>query len=1123
MSIRLLTGPSGCGKSYGLYEKLVKEATNNPKTSYIFVVPEQFALSTEKELVEKSDGMGIMNIEVLSFTRLAYRIMEEAGDVGYPLINDMGKSMLIRKVMQEQRDGLSLYAGKERSAGFLDEVKSLISEFSQYLITPDMLKNSVEKNTGILAVKLNDVAIIYDGFLNKLEGLYSTAESLLGLCYRHISDSKFLRDSIFIFDGFTGFTPCQSEFLEHLMPVIKDVYICATIDNEYVTETRTPDGSFVNIDTDAGIFSMSASMIKDIVRLGEKDGQLSEIYSFKKYNKHAEEIQFLRDNIFRYPAKRYGKEAITSITAHQNRKQEAIYIAARISELLRNDNLKYDEIAVMTGDLSGYAPYFEKAFKNYGICCHIDDSRDISGNPLISFISGLLRVTEGDFRVDDVIEHIKSPLSGFERTAVYEFENYLICYGYRGKKSYQQTWEAHKKLKRKVELSRINETRETIYNRLSRLSQIDDELTVCDIIQQIYDLLVEYDIKSELALLAERISENEELNELKKEYERVYDAVIGIFRQMNDLMGEERCTYKEFLDIFMTGVKKTKLGVLPPNKDVVLVGDLWRTRTKNIKVLFIAGMNDGVIPRSVSQAGLLTDDERERLKSSGHRLAPGLREKPLNEEYYVYLALSKPSEKLYVSYSLTQDNGGEIKQSYVINILESVLGTQPEFYRGKELSDVIGFDKGLSYMLDAIKSGKNGDEDILLGSLLRLLEEGKIPKLEMIKRINEDYYSRGSITSLSARTADKLYNHILVSSVSRIETFAGCAYKHFLRYGLGLDKRVENEADHMDFGNLFHDALKRFGMFVKGSGNDWNKITEDICEAEAINCFNEALDNYKEGLYVGDASKEQLSKRMEKVMVSTAKALVKQIQAGDYEPYLYEYAFNIPGKFTNLAGKIDRIDIYRENGVTYLKILDYKTGGSKIDYVKLYYGLQLQLMVYMNSMTNSDMFKDSVPAAVLYQEVTDPSLEEPEDVEREKLISLRPSGVIPVGISDLSHFDRGFVDDKGEAVTSYNSAVIGAKTLKSGVIKSSGSGNMLTGTDVITSLGSYAGTMINELSKEIMQGKIMINPYKSGQETACDYCDYKGICGFDKKNKAYKYNRLMIDADEALDNMVNKQ
>ncbi len=1121
MSIRLLTGPSGCGKSHSLYEMLVKEASENPKTSYIFIVPEQFALSTEKELVEKSSGMGIMNIEVLSFTRLAYRIMEEAGDAGYPLINDMGKSMLIRKVMQEEKDRLVLYAGKEKSAGFLDEVKSIISEFSQYLITPKTLKTSIENSTGILSVKLNDVAIIYEGFLKKIEGLFSTSESLLGLCYRHVGNSGFLKDSVIVFDGFTGFTPCQSEFVEHIMPYIKDAYICATIDDEYISETNTPDGGFIKVNTDAGIFSMSATMLDDIVRLGEKNGHNSEIYDYDKFCKHEEEIRFLRDNIFRYPSGTYKNTTKTCITAHQNRKQEALYIAARISDLLRDEGLKYDEIAVMSGDLEGYAPYFEKAFKDYGINCHIDDSKNISSNPLVNYITGILKVAEGDFRVDDIIEHIKSPLSGFEETDVYEFENYLICYGYRGKKRYQSNWEAHKKLKRKINLENINLVRETLFNRFIPLTESKSSLNVSRIIELIYNQLVDLDIRLKLSNLAEIIADNEDNDELIKEYERVYDAVIAIFKQMYDLMGDEQCTFKEFLDIFMTGVRKTKLGILPPNKDVVLVGDLWRTRIKDIKVLFVAGMNDGVIPRASTQSGLLTDDERERLKSKGHKLAPGIKEKPLNEEYYVYLALSKPSKKLYVSYSLTQENGGEIKQSYVINILEVLLGKESELYNGKLLSDIIGYDKGLSYVLDGLKV-ENNKEDKLLGALLKLLDEGKVPKLEMIKRINDDYYTRGSLTSLSARTADKLYNHILISSVSRIETFAGCAYRHFLRYGLGLDKRTQSEADNMDFGNLFHDALKRFGLLVKESGNNWKDFTDEICEVSAKECFYEALNSYKDGLYVGDAAKEHLSKRMEKVMVTTAKALVKQIQAGDYEPYLYEYAFNIPGRFTNLSGKIDRIDIYRENGKTYLKILDYKTGGSTIDYVKLYYGLQLQLMVYMNSMVNSDKFKDSIPAAVLYQEVTDPSLEEPKDIEREKLLSLRPSGVIPGGINEIAHFDRGFVNDKGEAVASYNSTVIGAKTLKSGAVTTSGSGNMLTETDIISSLGSYAGKMVNELSKEIMNGEIKINPYKSGMETACDYCDYKGVCGFDKKNKAYKYNKLTIDADEALDNMVNK-
>lgn len=1138
VSIYLVNGPSGCGKSYFLYDMLLKKAAADNGTSYIFVVPEQFALSTEKELVEKSAG-GIMNVEVLSFTRLAYRIMEEAGDNGYPLLNDMGKSMLIRRVMQEQKNELRLYAGKEKSAGFLDEMKSVISEMSQYLVTPDMLTDYVNgrKKQDILSVKLEDISKIYQGFRNKLEGVYTTAETMFELCYKHIGSSAFLKHAVLVFDQFTGFTPCQYAFIEHLLSKISDIYICVTMDNELLKETAAGNDGFPAAESGTGIFGMSADMVNNILKLGEKNGFRTKILPFENYTYLSDEIAFIRDHIFRFPVKQYDGESKTVITAHQNRKQESYFIAARISELLREEQLRYDEIAVITGELAGYAPYFEKAFRDYGISCYIDETKDISCNPLISFINGMLSAADSDFRTGEVTEFIKSPLSGYDYKSVSAFENYLICYGYRGRRRYERPWTAVKKLRKKTDIDEINRMRADVLERLSLLPRNDGSASVHEIIVSVYNILTLYGVKESLLRFAGKLSasltsaeypEQSALNrteEYVKEYEKVYDAVMGLFQQIDDLMGKENCTYKEFLDIFMTGARKTKLGVLPPNKDVVIVGDVQRTRLKGIKVLFFAGVNEGIVPLTAEKGGVLTGEEREALEAWGCKLAPGMKEKPSNEEFYIYLALSKPKERLFLSYSLTDNGGGEAKPSYIVNILSAVTGVMPAVYEKSSISDKIGFDKGLSYILDGLAKEEKPADDPLYSALLRLYREVGAPEASVIRSITDDYYTRGSLTALSPETADRLYDHILISSVSRMETYSKCAYRHFLKYGLRLEKRPDNEPDSLDYGNLFHDALKRFGMFIKRSGNDWKSLTDEICEAEALRCFDEAAEAYSEGLYRENAKNGSLTERMKKGMVSTVKAVVSQIQAGDYEPSLFEYAFHVPGRFMNLSGKIDRIDICRENGTTYLKITDYKTGGSKIDFVKLYCGLQMQLMVYMNSMLHDDRFRGAVPAAAFYQEVSDPALEDDCDVEREKIRELRPVGVMQGEAEGIVRLDRGFADSTAFGVlkAGYASEAVRARTLKDGTLKGSGSLNRIVPAEDIEAFSAYAGNKVVSLSKEIMQGRIGIRPYRYQKECACDRCEYNGVCGFDKKMKSYQYNVIHMDQEEAIDRMVKNR
>lgn len=1115
MSIYMIKGPAGCGKSYFLNELILREAEKNEKTSYIFTVPEQSALSTEKELVEKSTGHGIMNIEVLSFTRLAYRIMEEAGDAGYPVLNDMGKSMLIRKVMQEERENLRLYAGKERNAGFLDEIKSVISELSQYLVTPDML-DGYAKNEGdesghesLLAIKLGDISRVYRGFKRKIEGVYTTAETMFELCYKHISASKLLEKAVLVFDGYTGFTPSQYAFVERLMSKVKDIYFCVTADSDM------PEGT-------EGIFTMSAEMIKEIILLGEKNGFKTYEQEFERFPYLSVEIAFIRDSVFKYPIKRYAGDSAAVITEHQNRKNEACFAAARISELVRK-NVKYSEIAVITGDLEGYAPHIEKAFRDCGIAFHIDETKDISDNPLITFISHLLNAADSDFRADEVTELIKSPLSGISPSTAGLFENYLICYGYRGRSRYRQKWTAEKKLHRKADLEEINGVREFVLTQLEKLPANKGKSTVHEIIASLYELFVSFGVKERLLEFARKISESGDrrAESYVREYERVYEAVLNLFQQMEDLMGDEICAYREFLDIFMTGVRKTKLGVLPPNKDVVTVGDVKRTRLKGIRALFFIGVNEGIVPAVSGEGGVLTDEERESLGRAGCKLAPGIKERPLNEEFYIYLALSKPQEKLYVSYALTTDEGEEIKPSYLIGMLTAITGksiARPE----KNVTDLVCFDKGISYVMEKLGKGENAGSDSLYEALIDMYVRSDGPEAEFIKRAEDDLRRRGSYTMLTPETADRLYGHVLKSSISRMEMFAKCAYSHFLRYGLGIEKRPEKEPDALDYGNLFHDALRRFGLFVKKSGGDWSALTPEIYEAEALNCFNEALSSYGEGVYCDELSSDSLAQRMRKVMLSTVRAVVTQIKAGSFEPEMYEYAFSIPGRFMNLTGKIDRIDVCRENGETWLKIVDYKTGDKRLNFEELYNGIQLQLMVYMNVLLNSEEFRDANPAAAFYQEVDDPSIEGEGDIEQKKISELRPTGTMLNESDRIGIFDNGFLDSNGFLASSFKSDAVRLKTTKDGVLSGESGKNRMFSLDALRSLAEYAGDKTYSLSKEAMKGKIEIKPYKKDKKTACDYCDYRSVCGFDRKIKGYVYNNLKLGEEEAISRMVKE-
>jgi ATP-dependent helicase/nuclease subunit B len=1256
MGIHFIAGPASSGKSSFLYKNILELAsfdilTDNRQMKHVIVVtPEQFSLRTEQDLVALSKGHGIMNIEVLSFTRLAYRLMEEAGDEGYPVLNDMGKSMVLRKVMQELKPELKLYGGKEKNPGFIDEIKSLISELSQYMITPEVLESISEKHiNSLFGFKSADLSKVFSAFNKKLEGIYTTSENLLQLSFSHISSSKLLNNAILVFDGFTGFTPVQFKFIENLMGKVSDMYVCLTADASTLKSIN--DGTKLNVEiTDnPGIFSMTAECVKKLLSLCEMNSQSADLLSYDSYKYLSPEISNLTSHLFRHDGvNNLNTGDAIKVGAFRDKKEEAEFIAARISDLLRNENYKFSEIAIITGDLEGYLPHFRKSLKSYGISFYADESRSIEANALIQLICQLLNVAIYDYRTEDVVLLLKSPLfrafisnlqlgsvgdsdvavnptgtsdsnvavnpiviadsdaivnlteisegkdsnlnnenktikkisyqnSTEADEIICQFENYLNCYTKRGRGAYQKNWTAKTRIAKQINLEGINALRKFLLELFKELPSGSKEINVHDLIVAIYNLLVKLEVSDNLNLISEKIllGDAPEKEGIAKEYSKVWEAVMSIFTQINDIMGEDVVTLQEFKDIFMTGAAKTKLGILPPNPDVVTIGDVWRTRLKGIRALFFAGMNEGVIPRPSDAGGLFTETERKTLAEENIELAISPKSDPAREEFYVYLAMSKPSDKIYLSYSLTRDDK-EASPSYMFNeVLRLCSDLSLDEVNRNAISDMVGFDNGISYFLSAIKLNQykydafslkeaynespaksneelqvktneeiqtKPNEDIhsninqeLQAALEEWYKESDSEALEKINLINDFYASLDSINVLSKETADRLYDHIIKSSVSKIEMYSECPFKYFMQYGLKINEAYENEPENFDYGNVFHEAMKNFMIEMNNKGFDYLTVTAKDYEPVALECLKKVLEGYCEGLYSKDERIENYTKRMERVILTSAATIVNQIRAGKYRPWKFEVPFSKSGIDMQLTGKIDRVDKYEVDGNTYLKVVDYKTGTSKIDYSRLYYGIQLQLPLYMSQLLCDENIKNPLPGACLYQHLDDPSIEMTKmdtDVEAEKKKKLKAEGLISSEPENIYLIDSDMVnrkDDEFDVKNGFTSTVAGLHCDKSGKLSNSaGTSTSNPGEKVIDSVKfkkicDFADKKVRSTVKEILGGKADVSPFMLGDDNACKYCSYSSICGFDEKLKCFDYRKIKLSGEEALDKILKSE
>ncbi len=1091
MGVSYVYGPANSGKSISVYKKVLALAAKDLNSHYIIVTPEQYALSVERQLVELSEGGGIINIEVLSFSRLAYRIMEEAGDKMKPVMNDIGKSMLIRNIMQDLKGELCIFMGKDKNLGFIDEIKSVISELCQYRITPEALEKSAggesEDKSQVLKLKLKDISLIYKEFNKRVDELnYTTAESMTELCFKHISGNAWLKDTGLFFDGFTGFTPIQYEFIERLMIAGCNLEFIVTADKEVFSPSKVPGLPF---ETDRGntLFDMSTEMVGKLNEMAVKNGYIPVMPEYVAGNYCASSIEFLKNSIFRFKGEKYGNDGSISIYSAKNYRAEIINAASKISDAIRNNpDYRYSDFAIVCGDLGACSAYIEEVFEKYSIPVYIDENKNILSNPLICFIENALEVAENNYRKDSVIAFAKSPILNYGNE-IYEFENYLLSKNIRGKSAYARVWDNKYRGSVEPELGKINKIRLEINACIKLLDAAKDELTAEKMCETLKKLLEKCNAKQRLEELAEKLDNSvNDGKRLKKEYDKVYDTVDLLLDQISVLLKEEKLDFRQFRDIFKAGASKIKLGRIPQQNDVVLAGDIKRTRLSNVKQLFMVGVNDGVVPPVYSSSGLLSLDERTKLSAEGIELAEQPENKPEREEYYIYLALSKPLDKLFISFSRNtekkSEENGALKPSYIIEqITDCIEGLEIKEFVQEKPSDFLYEYAGLT--------GENLDEAIGFA---------EYPIFENIEK----------------ELCKELYGKILNSSFSKIRTFSECNFKYFCQYGLELSPRPEAKPQAFDYGLVIHDALRKYMSGLKDSGIDWKKAKAEDYSDKAKEALYNAVSEYRGINYLSDKRLENYVKRMEKVMEIVTKAIHSQLSCGDFKPEYFEKSFKISDKNLIINGIIDRIDAAEINGKKLLKLIDYKTGKyENFDPTLLYYGIQLQLPLYMKEIS-ADSEVDGEAVLAFYQHVLfDDKVERgPKTIpENKRIKELRPKGMFNVEGDVLNGLDNHAVKNSDNKYVKMNSDAADFTIDENGYVSGSKQSAFLNKED-FDMVCDFAEDTIRSMSDEIMNGRDDINPYLYNDADACKYCDFKGVCGFDPKQKCYlKTIRILME------------
>lgn len=1126
MSLRFYFGPSGSGKSHRIYEEIMQRAVQEPGRNFLIIVPDQFTMQTQKDLVMRSDRGGILNIDVLSFGRLSHRILEEVGTKEMPVLDDTGKSLVLQKIAADLKEQLPAMGSLLHKQGYIHEVKSAISEFMQYGISTqdmDKLIASAEKR-GALAMKLRDLKTLYRGFQDYIRDHFITTEETLDVLRRSLVKSKILPDSVVVFDGFTGFTPIQNRLIQELMRVCEETIVTVTIGEE-----EDP----YQMDGEQKLFHLSKKTVADLVKLAAEAEVTRGEDVFVKGGPNrfteAPALWYLEQNLFRYQYEPYmEKQREIRMFEALSPREEVHQTALYIRKLIREEGLTYRDIAVVIGDLEGYASYVETEFGQLEIPCFLDRTRGIVLNPMIEYIKSALQLYIKDFSYDTVFHFLRSGMVDISREEIDELENYVIRTGARGYRTYSRLFTRRTEEMQQGSGQDDTERAEETLERLNRIrQQFADTVEILhmaprakagEYVDHLYDFLEQNQVQQKLLNYQQQFEQEGDLAKAR-EYAQIYRLVMDLLDQIYGLLGEEEISLQEFADILDAGFGEITVGTIPQNVDRIVVGDMERTRLKQVKVLFFLGVNDGNIPKNVSKGGIISDMDREFLIESGTEMAPSPRQQMYIQRLYLYLNMTKPSQRLYLSYAKVNSDGKGIRPSYLIDTVRKLFPQLAVEYpqNRSRLEQIEGRQEGARYLAEELREYADGT----------LREEERQDFYLMYRAYEADPEGRDRLTAaafrrykesgLSRIVARALYGRQLENSVSRLETYAACACRHFLQYGLSLQEREEFGFEVSDMGNVYHAVLENFAGKLAESGRTWWDFDENF----ATQAIKEAVEGYAatygETVLYSSARNEYAITRMSRILTRTVLTLQQHLKQGSFQPDDYELSFRFAEDLDSihvdlseeekmhLQGRIDRIDVSEDAEHVYVKVIDYKSGNKKFDLAALYYGLQLQLVVYMNAAMELESRKhpdkEIVPAALLYYHIDDPTIETPveltqEQINEEILTKLRMNGVVNSDPAVVERLDR-FLQDKSKVIP-VEKKKDGSFSARSGILSR----------EELHVVSAYVDTKIRQIGREILDGKIAANPYEKGNEEACTYCAYKKVCGFDGSIPGYEKRQL---------------
>ncbi len=1086
MKFKLVYGRSGSGKSEYIYQKIAEMIG---KEKIFLIVPEQCNLSAEKKLFEFSNKTSLIDVEVLTLSRMAFRVLNECGNYKEHL-SKAGKNMLIYDLLVKTKKDLNFLGKSEKN---IEVLARMFTELKKHCISVDDLKNVQTQDT-YTNLKIKDIELVYEKYESKINTSFLDENDNLNLLSVLLDETDMFDDSIIFIDEFLGFTPQEYNVFEKLIAKCKEITVAVPMNN------------FEKESIENDIFFFNKKYAKNLIKIAKSvNADIEKVELLENRRAKNDELKFLEENLYLSSKKYSLKPKNINLFLATNPYTEIEYVAKKIHNLVKNCGFSYNEIGVIAEEIEKYSEDAKSIFSKYDIPLFVDEKKELNQNILIKFIISMLEIFSKNWSYESVFNYLKTGLLDIELDDIYSLENYCLKWGIKGNKWYQREFN-YEQINDKQE--RLESLRKKIVIPLMDFKgAVSNNKTVTEITKEIYNFLIRNNINK---ILDEKLKSYGS-TEISDEYNTSYKLLVSVLEDLCVVFKDEKITFEKYKELLEVGLSACELGKIPATQDQVILGDTERTRSGNLKIVFVIGINDGCFPKANKQEGFLNDNDRKLLKDMGIELAKNSVDNLYEEQFNIYRTLTTPQESLYLSYSSQDKEGSSLRPSLLIKKIKRMY---PEL---EENSDIVKKEYEITNELVSFEDALNIYKEYLEGKEIPSKEWEntlryfyKKDKKRFERAISGIYYTNKA-DEIFEENIEKLYSPNLKTSVSRLEHYRRCPFSFHLTYGLKLKEREELKIEAIDTGSFMHEVIDIFFKKIDEEEKSVKEITEEEIKILINKIVNELLDTTRYYIFSSSAKYRLLTRRLKKVVYQSILYIVYTLKYSDFNVLGHEIEFSNTGKYktikldvgnkkVEITGKIDRVDTAKLSDKEYVRIIDYKSSVKDLDLNQVYAGLQIQLITYLDAICDQT---DLEASGVLYMGLIDNIVKNAKNLSEDEIANkirnnFKMKGLILADISVIKMMDNKLQTGASDIVPIYIGKDGTLSEKKSSIINKQS----------FDELQKSVKEIIREISKEILRGKIDIRPYNYKGKTGCDYCKYKTICMFNTNIKGNEYNYI---------------